>query len=116
MGKTRSLTISVFRRIRLRTYTIAIRSHVLWRNTVVYGAYMPCIRSFTIVYGVCNRRLGSLLSTISHTCAWYPISINYICLGIGIYLEYISLIYFFSSYGENRRTRCIVVWCARSFS
>jgi hypothetical protein len=63
-GKIRSFTVSLFRRIRSRTYTTVIRSHVLWRNMVVYGAYVACIRSYTTpyttVYRVRNRRPGCI--------------------------------------------------------
>jgi hypothetical protein len=63
--RIRSPYFAIFLRIRLRSDTIVIRSHVLRRNTVVYGAYMAVygrirhrIRSFTTVYGVSNRRPG----------------------------------------------------------
>ncbi len=43
---------TVFRRIRLRPYTIVIRSHVIRQNTVVYGRISP----YTVVYnGVYDR-------------------------------------------------------------
>jgi hypothetical protein len=41
---------AVFRHTRSRTYTIVIRSYVVWRNMVVYDT----------VYGVRNRRPGHL--------------------------------------------------------
>ena len=50
MGKIRSLTVSVFRHIRSRTYTIVIRSHVIRQNTVVYGDkrnVYGCLRPYT---------------------------------------------------------------------
>ncbi len=59
MLRIRSPYFSVFLRIRSRLYTIVIRSHVLRRNTVVYGAYMACIRSYTAPYTIVNDRLRS---------------------------------------------------------
>ncbi len=63
MGKIRSLTVSVFRRIRSRTYTIVIRSYVLWRNTVVYDTVNDRLRPYTEFVAV---DLGMVLA--SHRC------------------------------------------------
>ncbi len=56
--------LTVFRRIRPRTYTIVIRSHVLWRNTVVYGAYMAYTVVYDTVYRVRNRRAGYIYNIV----------------------------------------------------
>jgi hypothetical protein len=55
--RIRSPYISVYLRIRSRSDTIVIRSQVLWRNTVVYGVYMACIRSYTTPYTTVYDRL-----------------------------------------------------------
>jgi hypothetical protein len=51
---------AVFRRIRSRTYTIVIRSYVLWAK---YGRIRHRIQSFTTVYRVRNRRPGKVVSS-----------------------------------------------------
>ncbi len=43
-------TVSVSRRISSLFGHGQIRSHFLRRNTVVYGAYMACMRSYTTPY------------------------------------------------------------------
>jgi hypothetical protein len=57
--RIRSPYFAVFLRIRSRSYTIVIRSHVFRRNTVVYGAYMTCIRSYTPSYTTVYDRIRS---------------------------------------------------------
>ena len=50
---------SVFLRIWSRRNTIVILNHVIRKNTVVYGAYIACIRSYTGSYMVVNDRIRS---------------------------------------------------------
>ena len=57
--RIRSPYFAVFLRIRSRLYTIVIRSHVSRRNTVVYGAYMAWIRSYTLPYTIVHDRIRS---------------------------------------------------------
>ncbi len=59
---------TVFRRIRSRTYTIVIRSHVLWRNTVVYDRLRPFTESVTVDLGTSVDDIEIALSI-----KWYKV-------------------------------------------
>jgi hypothetical protein len=60
---------AVFRRTRSRTYTIVIRSHVLWRNTVVYGMY-------TVVYDIVYDLLRPYTESVTVDLGYMWWSIN----------------------------------------
>jgi hypothetical protein len=65
MAANAPFTTSVFLRIWPRRNTTVILSHVIRKNTVVYGAYIPCIRPYTGSYMVVNGRIRS-----SYTSTW----------------------------------------------